>query len=440
MAANNEILFQIMRFLNVIVGCRYCYIVPAMATAIVTMAFGLAVCSATCAMDDNDELPRSNKRLCIAGSSLKDLRIMTWSSGGMPLNNKVNQEISPDTVASSVLFPELSSPTIVGAPAASDYACHMFLLGFQTTIDQHSEMVMQEDLEKKYCKSVRMLDGFPPEKQLIAARFCLSFSDCTEMHDAALAELMNVLRPEILLGQSADRCIEKMMFQKNKEACCALKDSVRRCTTHVSAEELYEIYELAPALFYDHRAFVEKMNIIDGLIHPHPHFESLSSWGQTETITQYLKSLPTLMEYKNMARDFQCLANYAISNMNKAMISNWLIEHKGTPKLRSAIVEQTASLMNQPDFKNKKLSIESGAALAIRKMQRDSGYLDEVVLDPKCRPTDILEAIHQITARRNNLTDEEKIALQWEAINSVTGITGLSDSAIARAINAYPVS
>ena len=377
-------------------------------------------------------------------SPAQNLLIATQSPKGEALeDNHEQKKISPDTVAASLFRDfDLSSPpsSVYSASAAPSISPHIYetlFAAFQTAIDQHTTTISYAELFLNYPHSARALRSFPKDKQFCMTHFCLSFAFYPEITDDALAELINVLRPETLLGQFADDYITCMTFSNNQRACRALKDTIAPC--YVDVETLYVIYNFAPALYYGHAALDDKISIIDNFIRPHPHFELLQRWGIDKRNEDYLRSIPTVDEYRCMACDFGCLATYATSNMNKAMIRNWLNEHKATPTLRHAIVEQTVTLMNQPIFAGKIPSNERGAALAMKMADEHVSALDYVPLDPMCQPTDILEALYQTTASRTDLPEDGKIAMQWEVVRYAAAIKSaaagsMSDTDVAGVI------
>jgi hypothetical protein len=385
-------------------------------------------------------------------SPAQNLLISTQSAEGEALeDNPTQKEISPDSVAASLFCHfDLSSSSSASAtpPPIPPHVYGTLFHALQTTVDQHFAAISFEELSTSYPDSVRMLSSFPDDKQSCMARFCLSFAYYAEISDNALAQLMHALRPETLLCQFSDSYDPAMTFPNNADAYRALKNTMRHAPRPVDVGTIYEIYNFAPALFHDgsyirdKSSLDEKISIIRNFIYPHPHFEMLQRWNRELILlacpkdrlttisaanSDYLRSIPTVDEYRCMACDFGYLATYATSNINKAMIKNWLVEHKATPTLRHAIVEQTAILMNQPDSHTTKINTALDS--------HSTNPLDFMLLDPMCQPTDILEALYQTTANRTDLQEDTKIAMQWNVVWHVkaikTAAKSMSDSEVA---------
>ena len=180
------------------------------------------------------------------------------------------------------------------------------------------------------------------------------------MADRVLAELISVLRPDVFAGEAALTIINDMRYVPNRDACLALYATLieprRQNSYHVvgsvehsipSASEFYELYDLVPVLLYEERSVRKITDITSVLENLIQYPFDFSGWHRTSDLDCYLQLIPTPLEQREIARDMTIICTPETSDMNRAMIRNWLTETKSFPLWRRETVKQAVYLMNE---------------------------------------------------------------------------------------------
>ena len=266
----------------------------------------------------------------------------------------------------SIKFPLFSS--FAPAPSMADV---LLFNAFQETDNQHhiGDSLTLEQVKHYYPHAVHMLSLVPSEQQLVVAKFATianlfhnafhAGSEYLERADCVLAELISVLRPDVFAGESALTIINGMTHVPNRDTCLALhailtKSRRQDAYHHAEGEvhpipstfEFYELYDLVPVLLYERRSAQRIPDIMSALQSLVQYPFDLSGWHQTSDLDFYIKSIPTPLEQREIARDMKIICTPETSDMNRAMIRNWLTETKFFPLWRRETVRQAAQLMN----------------------------------------------------------------------------------------------
>ncbi len=309
---------------------------------------------------------------------------------------------------------------------------------FQETENQHysgKSLTFMRVIDY-YPRSTQMLGNIPVDQQLVIAKFSIIMNmfhtafrvekDLLKQADHVLAELITILRPDVFAYESAIHAINSMTYTPNKEACLALHtaftESRRQSTFQymdnasrlpLTPAEIYELYDLVPVLLYKSQGIhviTDKTLVIHQLIHYPINFYG---WEKTASLESYLASIPTPYEHREIARDMKEICSPATSDMNRAMIKNWLIETKSSPVRRRETVKQASQLMNKQQFEAKE----------------DSRY----------QPSDILQALER-SSELHASSEEKRIAYQQHITQTVSTLllqttSHATDTEIAVLIN-----